>query len=69
MTEPRRVIERCPICFQADGKHWTPPHLYKAGHLVFMPSPDVDCVCGLRKDHKNRHRCRQCGREYPKGEN
>jgi hypothetical protein len=35
MPEPR-LIERCPTCFQPDGKHRTTPHLHKAGRLVFI---------------------------------
>jgi hypothetical protein len=30
------IIERCVVCWEIRPRHWTSPHLFKGGHLVFI---------------------------------
>jgi hypothetical protein len=34
--ERDKVLERCWICWEVLPAHWTTPHLYPAGRLVFI---------------------------------
>jgi hypothetical protein len=30
------LIERCVICWEIRPRHWTTPHVFKGGRLVFI---------------------------------
>jgi hypothetical protein len=31
-----KILSRCPVCFEILPGHWSSPHLFKGGHLVFI---------------------------------
>lgn len=36
------LIERCAICWEIAPKHWTTPHIFKQGRLVFVEQEQDD---------------------------
>ena len=36
------IVERCATCWEIAPRHWTTPHVFKGGRLVFVEPEQVD---------------------------
>lgn len=67
---PPEMLAAVAYCM-GDSLNMTAANCREHFSTDFYDSPTghggLDCICGLAKDHENRHKCVRCGREISNG--